>query len=191
MSFLTLRHVVEAVVIIVLGRHFQGAVRTFSLATGERPALALQLFPLANMIVIYMSFTAALNPRLAIPGLLGFASSLALFEWARKTVQGRFFSYAYSNDTPQFLLTEGPFAYIRNPFYASYLLAYAGAAILFPGTATLLIFGVMALFFGKTALHEERKFQRSALSSDYEAYRHRTGRFIPKLRRVLPTSSLR
>jgi protein-S-isoprenylcysteine O-methyltransferase Ste14 len=183
MSFLTLRHVVEAVAIIVLGRQLQGALRTFSVARGEQPSLALQLFPLANAVVIYLTFTAPLNPRLAIPGLTGFAGSFVLFEWARRTVQGKTFTYAYSNDTPQFLLTEGPFAYIRNPFYTSYLLSYAGAAILFPGIETLVVLCVMALFFAKTAHHEERKFQRSALSSDYEAYRRGTGRFMPKLRR--------
>jgi protein-S-isoprenylcysteine O-methyltransferase Ste14 len=185
MGFLTLHHFTEAVVLIVLGRHLQGAARTFSLAEGERPSPALQLFVVANFVVIYKTFVTPVDPRLAIPGLIGFACSLALFEWARSTVRGKFFSYAYCHDTPQFLLTSGPFAYVRNPFYASYLLAYVGAAVLFPGIATLLVLVMMGIFSVKAARHEERKFGRSALSVEYEVYRRRTGRFIPRLTRSI------
>ena len=109
MGLLTLHHFVEAVVVIVLGRHLQGAARTFSLVKGERPTPALQLFALANFIVIYKAFATRVDPRLAIPGLIGFACSLALFEFARRTIRGKFFSYAFSHDLPQFLLTSGPY----------------------------------------------------------------------------------
>jgi protein-S-isoprenylcysteine O-methyltransferase Ste14 len=180
MGFLTLRHFVEAVVLIVLGRHLQGAARTFSLVQGERPTPALQLFALANFIVIYKAFVTPVDARLAFPGLIAFACSFVLFEWARRTVRGKFFSYAFSRDVPQFLLTSGPYAYIRNPFYSSYLLAYVGAAILFPGIATLFVVAMMGILLAKAARYEESKFQRSAVVAEYAAYRQRTGMFIPR-----------
>jgi protein-S-isoprenylcysteine O-methyltransferase Ste14 len=40
----------------------------------------------------------------------------------------------------------------------------------------------MVLFYSAAARKEERKFESSPLASEYEAYRQRTGRFIPKLR---------
>jgi protein-S-isoprenylcysteine O-methyltransferase Ste14 len=183
LGLLTLHHLIEAVVLIVLGRHLQGAARTFSLVKGERPTPALQLFGLANGIVIYKAFVTRVDPRLAIPGLFGFACSLALFEFARRTIRGKFFSYAFSHDLPQFLLTSGPYSYIRNPFYASYLLAYVAAAILFPGITTLGVLVMMGILLTKAARYEERKFQSSPLAKEYEAYKQRTGRFIPRLYR--------
>lgn len=184
MGFLTLQHLVEAVVVIVLGRHLLGAAQTFSLVKGERPAPAVQVFALANFIVIYKVFTTRVDPILVIPGLFGFMCSLALFEWARRTVRGKFFSYVFSHDTPQFLLTTGPYAYVRNPFYVSYLLAYIGAAILFPGIATLGVLIMMGILLVKAARFEEGKFQHSSLAAEYESYRRQTGMFIPRLRRA-------
>ena len=181
MSFFTLRHLVEAVVLVVLGRHVQAAPGIFSWVKGERPSPLVQLVPLATVVILYETFTAPLVPTLVIPGLLAFVASLTLYEWTRRTVRGKFFSYALCKDTPQFLMTAGPYAYIRNPFYASYLLAYAGALILFPGVVMLVTFGVMFLLLVKIARHEERKFERSKLAADYDAYRRRTGMFIPRL----------
>ena len=90
------------------------------------------------------------------------------------------FSYAFSHDLPQFLVTSGPYSYIRNPFYASYLLAYVAAAILFPGIATLGVLMMMGILLTKAARYEERKFQSSALADEYKVYKQRTGRFIPE-----------
>jgi protein-S-isoprenylcysteine O-methyltransferase Ste14 len=96
-------------------------------------------------------------------------------------VKGKFFSFAYSNDQPRFLLDRGPYAYIRNPFYTSYLLAYGSAVVLFPGWITAAVFAAMFWILLSAARHEERKFSGSALRFRYEAYKARTGRFLPKL----------
>jgi protein-S-isoprenylcysteine O-methyltransferase Ste14 len=42
----------------------------------------------------------------------------------------------------------------------------------FAGTASLL---------ASAARHEEQKFARSPLAGEYELYRQRTGRFLPKV----------
>jgi protein-S-isoprenylcysteine O-methyltransferase Ste14 len=181
MSFWSLQYFVGAVVVIVLLRHVQGAAVAFSRVAGQRPSPLLQSFIFADIVVVYKAFNARPDPRLAVPGLVAFAGSFLLFEWARRTIRGKFFSYAYTDDTPQFLLTSGPYAYIRNPFYASYLLAYLGAAILFPGLATLVVFLGMDIFLLMVARFEEQKFVRSPLAAQYAAYRRRTGMFIPKL----------
>jgi protein-S-isoprenylcysteine O-methyltransferase Ste14 len=164
---------------IVVGYEIISATRTFSIVTGERPSLGLQVLPLSYAIVTYKIFRTAIQPWLVVPGLIVLASSLALFEWARRSIRGKFFSYAMSDDTPGFLWTAGPFAYIRNPFYTSYLLSYVGAAIIFPSVTTVAVFAGMLFFYRRIALHEERKFERSGLSSEYAAYKKRTGRFIP------------
>ena len=182
MSGLTLRAIVQFTAILVWFRHIQGAARTFSRAKGELPSPLIYIFTLAIAFLIFGSFNGPFEQRMAIPGLMGLAASLALFEWARQSVRGKFFSYIFSNDIPQFLWTSGPYVYIRNPFYASYLLSYLAAAIMFPAVTSLAVVIGMTIYFNLAARHEEGKFARSSIAAEYEAYRHRTGRFIPRLR---------
>ena len=181
MNAQSLRHFIQAVAVLVWTYQLAGAARTFSAAKGERPSPVIQLFPLAMAVFIYSAFKTPLETRLVIPGLLSLVGSFILFEWARRSVRQRFFSYVFSRDTPEFLWTSGPYAYIRNPFYASYILSYFGAAMMFPGISALVVLVAMIVFFGLAARHEERKFARSPLGAEYEAYRKRTGRFIPRI----------
>jgi protein-S-isoprenylcysteine O-methyltransferase Ste14 len=107
---------------------------------------------------------------------------LGLFAWARHSIRGQYFSYVFSNDTPALLWTGGPFRYIRNPFYASYLLAMASVAMMLPGLIRFLVFAATALLLTSAARHEEQKFANSPLAGEYESYRQRTGRFLPAFR---------
>jgi protein-S-isoprenylcysteine O-methyltransferase Ste14 len=181
-SFAVLRIVVVGFVGFVFFRHLHGANKTFSVVRGERPAPQIFLFPLAIAVILYQAVRAPLHSGLVIPGVLGFAGSLALFERTRLAVRGRFFSYAFSEDQPRFFMKSGPYAYVRNPFYSSYLLSYLSAAVMLPGLATLLVLGIMTWFLTAAALQEEGKFAASPFAADYERYKLRTGRFIPKLR---------
>ena len=180
MSSSNLIHIVRTIAILVWIYHFWGAARTFSPAKGEHPSPAMYLFVIAITILISRLFNSRLETRLVIPGLICFVASFVLFEWARRSVRGRYFSYIYSNDTPEFIWTSGPFAYIRNPFYTSYMLSYIGAAMMFPGLTAILVVVGMILFFFLAARLEERKFARSPLAREYEKYRQQTGRFIPR-----------
>jgi len=178
---LPLRQIVQTVAVVVWVRHFTGAARTFSPPKGERPSRTIYMFTLAMGILSYRLFNSRFETRLVIPGLVAFFGSLFLFEWARWSVRGKYFSYIYSKDTPQFIWTSGPYAYIRNPFYASYLLSYIGAALMFPGLTAFAVVAAMIAYFVSAARFEERKFASSPLAAEYAAYRRRTGRFIPRL----------
>ena len=78
------------------------------------------------------------------------------------------------------LLVDGPYAYVRHPFYASYLLYWvAGAFISNWLWASVFVMG--CLYF--TAIRqEENRFGFSPLAASYEAYRRQTGALIPVLR---------
>src|SRR5436190_18498026 len=152
---LPLRQIVQVVAIVVWVRHFSGAARTFSPVQGERPSPSIYLFSLAIFILSYRLFNARFETLLVIPGLAALVGSLVLFEWTRRSVRGRFFSYIYSKDTPQFLWTAGPYQYIRNPFYASYLLSYIGAAMMFPGLVAFAVVAAMIAYFASAARFEE------------------------------------
>jgi len=158
-----------------------GAATTFRIVPGEGPPRRSELVSLGFWVMMIDISAAPLNPWLVVPGCVGMTGALALFDWARHSIRGQYFSYVFSNDTPALLWTGGPFAYIRNPFYASYLLAMASVALMLPSALRLLVFAGAALLLTSAARHEEQKFANSPLAREYESYRQRTGRFFPKL----------
>lgn len=105
--------------------------------------------------------------------------SAALYGWTILTTRRQRLSVAFSQDAPDFLLAHGPYRLIRHPFYTAYLLYWIGGAIAARQPMLLLAVGLMAAGFAWAALREERKFATSALGPDYEAYRRRTGMFLP------------
>jgi protein-S-isoprenylcysteine O-methyltransferase Ste14 len=157
-----------------------GAATTFRIVPGEAPPRRSELVSLGFWAMLINSSSVRLNPWLVLPGCIGMVGALALFEWARRSIRGRYFSYVFSNDVPAMLWTGGPFAYIRNPFYASYLLAMASVALMWPSLTRFLVFAGAATLLVSAARHEEQKFARSPLAGEYQLYRQRTGRFLPK-----------
>jgi protein-S-isoprenylcysteine O-methyltransferase Ste14 len=168
--------------VVVFAWQVIGAAHTFRPMPGQRGASFLaQLISLAFVALFYRRDEVELHTSLTIVGITGLIASLVLFEWARQTVRGRLFSYIFSSDTPAFICAEGPFAYIRNPFYASYLLAMLSTAVMWPSAFRFGLVLAMIVYFTGAAMYEERKFARSAVATAYAAYKQRTGRFIPKL----------
>jgi protein-S-isoprenylcysteine O-methyltransferase Ste14 len=165
----------------VLLRLTIGAATTFRIVPGEAPPRRSELISLGFWAMLINSSSVPLNRWLVLPGCIGMVGALALFDWARWSIRGRYFSYVFSNDVPEMLWTGGPFAHIRNPFYASYLLAMASVALMWPSLIRFLVFAGTAILLGSAARHEEQKFARSALAGEYELYRRRTGRFLPKV----------
>lgn len=160
------------------------AGRTFRLPKGERPTLRHYLVPLAYMFVLVSGMGPTARPEFLIPGAVGLAAALALFEWARRSIRGRYFSFVYSRDTPEFLWTGGPFAYIRNPFYASYMLSAGSVTLMHPHPPQLVGFALLVVVSSGAARHEEHKFHNSPLNDAYQTYAGKTGRFIPGVGRL-------
>ncbi len=86
-----------------------------------------------------------------------------------------------NNDAPAEIVTWGPYARIRHPFYTSFLLAFAAAAIAFPHllTAACLVYGAVALTI--TAVGEEKRLATSEFGEEYRQYMSVTGRFFPRV----------
>jgi protein-S-isoprenylcysteine O-methyltransferase Ste14 len=162
-----------------------GAGSAFRPMPGQRGLSPLaQLISLALIGVLYHRQPLSLNAALVATGSVGLLAALALFEWARRTIRGHHFSYIFSSDTPTFLCTGGPYAYVRNPFYSSYLMAMASTTVMMPSLFRAAICVAMVIYFTAAAIWEERKFARSAVAAEYAAYKATTGRFVPKWRRV-------
>jgi protein-S-isoprenylcysteine O-methyltransferase Ste14 len=111
--------------------------------------------------------------------LLCALASAALFAWGVHAVGRRALTAAFSDDSPQRLLTHGPFCLTRNPFYTAYLLGHALPLLATRSAWALPALGVMAAIYVAAVHVEERKFLASPLADDWRAYAARTGRFLP------------
>ena len=115
--------------------------------------------------------------RLATVGALQTASHL-LWSWARRTVAPNQFTRALSSDVPKELVTTGPYAYIRNPFYSSYLMAYAATATLSGRAVDYVLLACFYVCYYLTSVGEQRKFEGSELRETYAKFKATRARFF-------------
>ena len=81
-----------------------------------------------------------------------------------------------------YLVTSGPYRWVRHPFYVGLVLMLFGVSV---ATASWLIMGLSALlWFGfllpRTRIEEGNLIER--FGDDYRAYMGRVGRFVPRFR---------
>jgi len=116
-------------------------------------------------------------------GLALYAAALAIFWWCVRINSDRPLSLAYSKDRPAHLVTRGPYAVVRHPFYVSYILCWLAGTLASGRAALLVTVAAMAWIYHRAALLEEAKFAASPLAESYRAYARRTGRYLPRLPR--------
>lgn len=131
-----------------------------------------------SILVLQTEKYQLLNSILAILIQL---SSLALFWYSYRAVRTSKFSFAFTGEQPELLVTHGPYKYIRHPFYSAYILSYLSLFIF----VTDLIMGVLVvvffLLYARAARQEESKFAQSRLAEPYANYKRTTGMLMPRL----------
>jgi len=113
-----------------------------------------------------------------------FLSSLAIFRWAASTIAADPFELAFGKVSPRRLVCEGPYRWVRHPFYSAYLLAWCAFIV---GSGSLLAsvpLAVMATFYTCAIRQEEASFLETELGAEYARYRMEVGCLIPSLRRA-------
>ncbi|MEW6510520.1 MAG: isoprenylcysteine carboxylmethyltransferase family protein [Bacteroidota bacterium] len=89
-----------------------------------------------------------------------------------------------------FLITIGPFAYVRNPLYVGNMLLYAGIGLMSMALFPWLLLVAVAWFYIQYSLivSNEEEYLADRFGDDYAAYRKEVRRFLPRL---TPFRSLR
>jgi protein-S-isoprenylcysteine O-methyltransferase Ste14 len=110
----------------------------------------------------------------------GFTISIVVFWWAVANTRLHRLRLAYTNADPDMINTSGPYAYVRHPFYLSYIAFWISTALV-AQTWQWAPALTLALWYVRIARDEERRFRASALSSAYDTYRQRTGMLFPRI----------
>jgi protein-S-isoprenylcysteine O-methyltransferase Ste14 len=118
-------------------------------------------------------------------GALLYFLSLSLFWWAIRANSAARLSAAFSPDVPIHLVKDGPYRFIRHPFYCSYVLAWSAGTIATAKWWLIPTLAVMAGIYWRAASSEEEKFSRSSLAGEYERYRARTALLVPNPMKLL------
>ncbi len=82
-----------------------------------------------------------------------------------------------------YLITNGPFAYVRNPLYLGNMLLYAGVGVMSLALFPWLLLVALVWFYVQYRLivSREEEYLSSAFAEDYPAYCSAVRRFLPRL----------
>lgn len=173
--------------ILVFGYFTAAGASTFERDDSDVKGATLGQFSLlftGAIATALLSYRHVLHPPNGIAAGILLLSSVALYEWARRTIRERRFHIGWSGEVPEVVCESGPYAFVRHPVYLSYMLAFLAVPIAFPMLATLAIFMLNVALYVHAARDDERSMDASELTHAYAAYRGRTGMFLPRLRRA-------
>lgn len=145
---------------------------------------------LAMLAYLFALWTSVAQPWERLAGLVLQGAASVLFNWARRTTNDSRLTAAFDTDEPRFLLTAGPYRFVRHPFYASYIVFWLGSSLAANSWILWPICGALVAAYVIAARLEERKFEASHLSADYRGYRETTGFLFPNLAQAPKTQSL-
>jgi methanethiol S-methyltransferase len=86
----------------------------------------------------------------------------------------------YQAQRTRTLATTGPYAYVRHPQYAGFILIMLGFLLQWPTLVTLVMFPILVTMYVKLARHEEKEVLEE-FDEDYRRYMIRTPAFIPRI----------
>jgi protein-S-isoprenylcysteine O-methyltransferase Ste14 len=119
---------------------------------------------------------------LAVAAVLLIAAGLLLGGYTLGTHRRRLALWHQRDDAPDHLVEQGPYVWIRHPFYTSYLISLIGCVLAAPHATTVVVLGFVAYRLNGTAAREEARFlASSSCGARYAAYMRRTGRFLPRM----------
>jgi protein-S-isoprenylcysteine O-methyltransferase Ste14 len=125
------------------------------------------------------------GPNWALAGIAMYVTATLLFlsalEAARRVPLPRTF---VDDPMPKALITRGPFAVIRHPFYLSYSIAWLAAPIATHGPLIMLTSFFAIGIYVAAARREERALE-DRFGEAYRTYKHGTGMVVPSLASLL------
>jgi protein-S-isoprenylcysteine O-methyltransferase Ste14 len=184
MSFQLASHIFVTFVLALMNVHFLGAgAKTFRYnpSTDEGGQQAEVIFTVVLVLVVALGVYYRIRLVNGVVAFVLAVLAVVIYESARRAVHGLGLSVIKSESVAECVVTAGPYAHIRHPFYTSYLLGSVAVLVAFPvifAAASLLL---NIAFFAFAARSEEKALLESPLAPAYAQYRSRTGMFFPRI----------
>jgi len=115
----------------------------------------------------------------SIPAIAIYAASLAVF-WSAVGVSAGKLAACGQESAPSELIDEGPYRYVRHPFYLAYNLTWIAGVVATGWWPLAVTAMVMATIYEQSARQEENEFLAGALADDYREYMWRAGKYLPR-----------
>lgn len=131
--------------------------------------------------VIYTIWT---QPEIQLWSVLGVALqalSVFVFGWCIGTSGRRNLSLAGGESRSTRLLTEGPYAVVRHPFYTSYIIFWIGGVAIAFSIFTIASASLLIAIYSYVARREDEVLAQR-FAGEFAQWHDSTGAFIPKLR---------
>jgi protein-S-isoprenylcysteine O-methyltransferase Ste14 len=119
------------------------------------------------------------RPALQIAGVALTYLGMSLLIWSRVHL-GRYWSAVVALKKDHRLIQTGPYRVVRHPLYAGIILASVGVGLCVTTWDSLVGIALLATCFERRA-HKEDALLASEFGTEFEAYRQRTGRLLPRL----------
>jgi protein-S-isoprenylcysteine O-methyltransferase Ste14 len=133
------------------------------------------------LLNIYLMWTLSQPIAAQLIGFVLQAAGIGLFFLAIRASRSAKLRMAFDEGNPRGLVTEGPYRYVRHPFYTAYIIFFSGFAIATWSWIAALPVLIIVVIYIAAARMEEGKFRNTPMAAEYEAYRKRAGLFWPKL----------
>lgn len=160
------------------------ALQDFFVESRNHPRIrALQDVGVAFAVIHFFGIilVGSASPRWAAAGIVMYTAAALLFlsalESARRVQLAR---TLVDDPMPKALITTGPFAFVRHPFYIAYALAWMAVPVATHGPMITAI-GVMAVVVYIIAARREEQQLEAHFGDAYRAYRSGTGVILPSI----------
>lgn len=150
----------------------------------RRHRILLRLGTIATWNLSYFFILFGPQPKTQLIIALGSVLNLValvLFWVTMLYVKNRVFSVIFSQKSPDFLHLEGPYRYVRHPFYTAYLFVYVSVILSLWVWPLQLLCLILITYYVFAARQEEACFLKGPLAEQYLAYQALTGMFLPRL----------
>lgn len=137
-----------------------------------------------------LALVGAVEPIAALDTTAVHAAGIALFAvglagtLAAQVAMGESWRIGVDERSVTELVTDGPFALVRNPIFAAMLPASAGLALMVPSVVALAGFAALVVALELQVRVVEEPYLLRAHGSDYAGYAARVGRFVPGVGRL-------
>lgn len=136
------------------------------------------LFFIWQLLSLYKNYPE--NFLILTLGVAMLSISFGLFWWAIPYAKNAKLSLAFTKASSKEILVEGPYHYVRHPFYTSYLLFWLGGVLVTQNYWLLISVTVMGWFYAKAINSEEKNLLNGDMGASYQNYMLKTGAVFPK-----------